>query len=91
VQADALIILSDVDGLYDADPRTPRTRSAFPSSSSVTRAMLKPRRAAAGSSVGTGGMATKLRAAARVTELGLRCVIAEGHRSGALTRSSKGS
>ncbi len=84
VQADALIILSDVDGLYDADPRTNPDAKRIPLVEHVTPAMLKSA-GGSGSTVGTGGMVTKLRAAARVTELGLRCVIAEGHRSGALT------
>lgn len=84
VQADALIILSDVDGLYDADPRTNPDARRIPLVERVTPEMVKAA-GGSGSAVGTGGMVTKLKAAARVTELGLRCVIAEGHRSGALT------
>jgi glutamate 5-kinase len=84
VSADVLVILSDVDGLYDADPRTNPQARRIPLVEQVTPAMLKAA-GGSGSAVGTGGMATKLRAAARVTELGHRCVIAEGHRSGALT------
>ncbi len=84
VQADVLIILSDVDGLFDADPRTNPNAKRIPLVEQVTPAMLKAA-GGSGSTVGTGGMATTLKAAARVTELGLRCVIAEGHRSGALT------
>jgi glutamate 5-kinase len=84
VQADVLIILSDVDGLYDADPRTNPAAKRIALVERVTPAMVQAA-GGSGSTVGTGGMATKLKAAARVTELGLRCVIAEGHRSGALT------
>jgi glutamate 5-kinase len=85
VSADALVVLSDVDGLYDADPRTSPRAQLIPRVDGVTRAMLAAA-GGSGSSVGTGGMATKLRAAQRVTELGLRCVIAAGQRPGTLTR-----
>jgi glutamate 5-kinase len=78
VGADTLIILSDVDGLYDADPRTHPEARLIPEVRGVTRAM-QAAAGGSGTSVGTGGMATKLRAAERVTELGLRCVIAAGH------------
>ena len=84
VQADVLIILSDVDGLFEADPRTNPGARRLSRVEAVTPAMLEAA-GASGSAVGTGGMATKLKAAARVTELGVRCVIAEGHRAGALT------
>lgn len=75
VSADVLVILSDVDGLYDADPRTHAGAQLIPEVREVTKAMLASARGA-GSPVGTGGMATKLRSAARVMELGIRCVIA---------------
>ncbi len=84
VQADVLIILSDVDGLYDADPRGNPDAKRISRVEVVTPAMVEAA-GGSGSAVGTGGMATKLKAAARVTELGVRCVIAEGHRPGALT------
>jgi glutamate 5-kinase len=85
VSADVLVILSDVDGLYDADPRTHADAKLIPEVHEVTRAMLAAA-GGAGSRVGTGGMATKLRAAARVTALGIRCVIAKGHAPGTLGR-----
>ncbi|MFO0600527.1 MAG: glutamate 5-kinase [Myxococcaceae bacterium] len=85
VSADALIILSDVDGLYDADPRGNPDAKLIPVVKTVTRAMLASA-GGSGSAVGTGGMATKLRAAQRVTELGVRCVIAPGQKPATLTR-----
>ncbi len=85
VNADALVILSDVDGLYDADPRSNRDAKLISTVETVTRAMLASA-GGSGSSVGTGGMATKLRAAQRVTELGVACVIAAGQKPGTLTR-----
>ena len=89
VSADALVILSDVDGLYDADPRGNPDAKLISSVETVTRAMLAAA-GGSGSSVGTGGMATKLRAAQKVTELGVRCVIAAGQKPGTLTRVFEG-
>jgi glutamate 5-kinase len=85
VGADALVILSDVDGLYDADPRTNPHARQIPEVRAVTRAMLAAA-GGSGSTVGTGGMSTKLTAAQRVTELGIRCVIAAGHSPAILTK-----
>jgi glutamate 5-kinase len=89
VEADALIILSDVDGLYDADPRSNPNAQRIPIIDKMTPAVLALA-GDSGSKVGTGGMATKVRAAARATELGVRCVIAAGHKSGMLTRVLEG-
>jgi glutamate 5-kinase len=85
VGADALIILSDVDGLYDADPRSNPKAQRIAEVHGVTRAMLAAA-GGSGSAVGTGGMATKLRAAMYANELGLRCVIAAGDERDVVTR-----
>lgn len=77
VEAEALVLLSDVEGLYTADPRKEATASLLEAVESVTPEVL----ALAGgtsSGVGTGGMATKVRAAARAAESGIRCVITSG-------------
>ncbi|MCY1044095.1 glutamate 5-kinase [Corallococcus sp. bb12-1] len=77
VEADALVLLSDVEGLYTADPRRDADARLMPSVPSVTPEVL----ALAGdatSAVGTGGMASKVRAAARAAELGIPCVITSG-------------
>ena len=75
--ADCLVLLSDVDALYDADPR--RTREARPIDE-VTR-ITPELEAAAGSATtgyGTGGMVTKLAAAKIATAAGCSVVIASG-------------
>ncbi|WP_170115580.1 glutamate 5-kinase [Melittangium boletus] len=77
VEADALIVLSDVEGLYTADPRKSPDAQLLTQVDSVTPELLALA-GGSGSQVGTGGMATKIRAAARVTELGVRCVITSG-------------
>ena len=69
VRADALVLLSDVDGLYDGDPRSP--------GAALLPTVLRPsdladvRIGGSGSSVGTGGMASKVQAAALATSAGI--------------------
>ena len=89
VQADALIILSDVEGLFDADPRSTSTARLLSEVPRVTPELLRLA-GGSGSYVGTGGMATKVAAAARVTELGIPCVITSGQTPGRLTQVLKG-
>ncbi len=77
VDADALIILSDVDGLYDSDPRTNPHARRIERVQSVDAEVLELA-GGTGSAVGTGGMATKVRAAARAGEQGIQCVVTAG-------------
>jgi glutamate 5-kinase len=85
VGADVLIILSDVAGLYERDPRR-HPDAALVSLVRGVDARLLAGAGGPGSAAGTGGMATKLQAALAVTELGLRCVIAAGHEPEVLPR-----
>lgn len=76
VDADALVILTDVDGLYDADPRKVTSASRI-----VEVADLEAASAAAGgtgSGRGTGGMITKLRAARIARDAGIETWIVGG-------------
>ncbi|WP_047855708.1 glutamate 5-kinase [Archangium gephyra] len=77
VEADVLVVLSDVEGLFTADPRKDPNARLLPQVDAVTPELLALA-GGSGSLVGTGGMATKIRAAARVTELGVRCLITSG-------------
>jgi glutamate 5-kinase len=70
VHADLLIILTDVDGLYDADPRVFPSAKRIPLVTEVTDA-LRGLATGSGSRVGTGGMAAKVRAAERALGLGV--------------------
>ena len=76
-EADLLILLTDIDGLYTADPRkNPSARRI-----AVVEEITEEIRALAGgkgSALGTGGMATKLNAAALCAEAGISTVIANG-------------
>jgi glutamate 5-kinase len=81
IGADLLILLSDVDGLYTADPRRNPTAEHLPRVTRLTpqiEAMAGGANAAAG--VGTGGMATKLAAARIASAAGCATVITLGSR-----------
>jgi len=83
VEADALVILSDVEGLYTADPRTDATARRLDVVPELTAEVMQLG-GGSGSAVGTGGMATKLRAAAQAVEVGAHCVITSGREPGRL-------
>ena len=79
ISADLLILLSDVDGVYTADPRVDPDAEHIPYIETLTpeiEAMATGANAAAG--VGTGGMATKLMAARIAGEAGCATLIAQG-------------
>ena len=77
IHADLLVLLSDIDGLYTADPHTDPTARRIEVVDSITPEIMALG-GGSGSSLGTGGMMTKLRAAERVTEAGIDMVIANG-------------
>ncbi len=77
IGAQALIILSDIDGLYSADPRTDRGAKLVTRVEEITDELLNTA-GGAGSKRGTGGMATKLLAARRATAHGVHMVITNG-------------
>lgn len=77
VHADLLILLSDIEGLYTADPRKDPAARLIPTVEEVTPA-IEALAGGAGSALGTGGMATKLRAAKLVIARGCDMVIANG-------------
>ena len=77
LQAELLILLSDIDGLYDADPHTVPDAKIIPVVDTLTEEIMALG-GGSGSSLGTGGMATKLQAAKIATEAGTDMVIANG-------------
>ena len=79
MQADLLILLSDIDGLYAADPRRDPKAELIPVVESLTPEILALA-GGNGTSLGTGGMVTKLRAARIACEAGIDMVIANGVR-----------
>ena len=79
VQADLLILLSDIDGLYTADPHGPLGGELIARVEELTEEILALG-GGKGSVLGTGGMATKLHAAQVATQAGIDMVIANGAR-----------
>ena len=77
VKADLLVLLSDIEGLYTADPRKDPQAKLIPVVEEVTEE-IEALAGGVGSSLGTGGMATKLRAAKMVTAQGCDMVITNG-------------
>jgi len=84
-EADALIALTDIDGLYDRDPRQDPEARFVPVVKSVDRRVEAQAGTIAGA-LGTGGMFTKVRAARRVAQMGLPTVIANGTKKDTLRR-----
>ena len=79
IQAELLILLSDIDGLCNADPHTAPDAQIIPVVEEITDEILALG-GGSGSSLGTGGMATKLHAAQIVTAAGADMVIANGEK-----------
>jgi len=80
--ADLLVILSDVAGLFTSDPREDDTASRIPLVTAVTPAIESM--AGGTGHLGTGGMATKLAAAKQASASGIPTVIADGRAPGVL-------
>lgn len=76
VEADALLLLSDIDGLYTDDPRTNPDVRYIEVVEELTEELMNMGKASTGSSVGTGGMTTKLQAAKIASSTGVDMVIA---------------
>ena len=81
--AGLLVLFSDIDGLYDADPRTHPDARLIHQVEAITPE-LRAMAGGAGTWRGTGGMATKLNAAQLCLEAGVDMVIANGARMEAL-------
>lgn len=83
IGADVLVFLSDIDGLYDCDPRENADASIIPEVCGVTDA-IRALAGGAGTSRGTGGMATKIEAAEYANRVGVDVIIANGKNPEAL-------
>lgn len=80
VGADALIILTDIDGMYDANPKTNPNAKRIPYVREITPE-IEALAGGAGSSLGTGGMATKVSAAKIATSAGIMTAILSSEKS----------
>ena len=83
VGADLLVLLSDINGLYTADPRVDPDATLIPEVPEITPEILSLA-GGTGSELGSGGMATKLKAAQLATDAGIDMVIANGEEPEAL-------
>ena len=77
IQADMLVMLSDIDGLYTADPKKVADATLIPVVEQITEEVLALA-GGAGSDLGSDGMATKLRAAKIAMDAGIDMVITNG-------------
>ena len=89
VDADALVILTDQQGLYSADPRKD-ANALFISEARAGAPELERMAGGAGSSIGRGGMLTKVLAAKRAASSGASTVIAYGREADVLVRLAAG-
>ena len=79
IDADLLILLSDIDGLYTDDPNSNPDARFINQVDVIDDKLLNMGKSTSGSGVGTGGMATKLKAAGIAVSSGADMVIANGN------------
>lgn len=89
VEADLLIILSDIDGLFDRNPQKNPDAHLIPIINDITP-QLYDISGGVGSKVGTGGMLTKITAAKIATSSGIPMIIANSHHKNVLIEILKG-
>jgi glutamate 5-kinase len=85
ISADLLVVLSDVPGLYTADPHRQPDAALVPLVEEIGR-HIELYAAEAPGLLGTGGMASKLAAARKANEAGIACIIADGRHAGVLAQ-----
>lgn len=90
VDADLLILLSDIDGLYTDDPRKNPDAKFIEQVDELTEELMGMGKSSTGSGVGTGGMNTKLIAAQIATKSNVDMVIANSRDIGVLHRILEG-
>jgi glutamate 5-kinase len=88
-QADCLIICTDVDGLYTANPRTDTSATLLSKIDNITPAVMALA-GGAGTAIGTGGMVTKLQAAQKCTQSGIQTLLVNGTKASTFEQLKKG-
>ena len=89
IEADALVILTDQPGLYTADPRK-NADAKFVQHETAGNPELEKMAGGAGTSIGSGGMLTKILAAKRAARSGAHTIIASGREPNVLVRLAAG-
>lgn len=88
-EAHLLLILTDIEGFYSADPRTDPDARLIPLVKGISREVERAA-GGSGSSVGTGGMATKVAAAKKAARNGVATIMVSGKRAGIITQALGG-
>jgi glutamate 5-kinase len=88
-EAHLLLILTDIDGFYSADPRTHPDATLISLIKGITREVERAA-GGSGSSVGTGGMATKVAAAKKAGKNGVATIMVSGKRGGIIVAALQG-
>lgn len=89
VHADLVVLLTDIEGLYTADPRIDEDAHLVEIVDELTEEHVAAA-GGAGSEIGSGGMATKLEAARALMKAGIPMVICEGHRANVIADAAAG-
>ncbi|HLX30146.1 MAG TPA: glutamate 5-kinase [Casimicrobiaceae bacterium] len=89
IEADVLVLLTDQQGLFTADPRRDASATLV-QTAKATDPTLAAMAGGAGSGIGRGGMSTKLQAAKRAARSGACTIIASGRESDVLARLARG-
>jgi len=89
VSAGTLIMLSDIDGLYDKNPKTNKDAKLIKVVSNITQSIEKSA-GKSGSAFSIGGMITKIKAAKIVMDAGCKMIIANGHKKDILKKALSG-
>ncbi|HXE98627.1 MAG TPA: glutamate 5-kinase [Dongiaceae bacterium] len=88
-EAHLLLILTDIEGFYSADPHTHPDATLIPLIKGITREVERAA-GGSGSAVGTGGMATKIAAAKKAGRNGVATIMVSGKRSGIIIAALQG-
>lgn len=88
-EADLLLILTDIDGLYNANPQQDPNARLIPLVRTITREVERMA-GGSGSSVGTGGMATKVSAAKKAARFGVPTILVPGKQQGVVSAALAG-
>lgn len=89
VRADLVVLLTDIEGLYDADPRLSVEAQLVEHVEELTDQMMSAA-SGTGSGVGSGGMATKVEAARVLMRAGIPMVVCDGRRPGVVPDAVEG-
>jgi glutamate 5-kinase len=89
VEAHLLVIMTDIEGFYDADPRNNPDARLVPLVRAITRE-VEQAAGDTGSTVGTGGMVTKLAAAKKAGQFGVPTIMLNGRSAGNLVGALSG-